>query len=433
MAHGSPLSTRSLHRLTERNVQASAIGEKDYVISDGGGLYLFVRQYGQKEWYLRFTSPITGQRRKISLGSYPSTTLKLARSVAAAHRALLDQNKDPLIEANSQRENDRRQFDQKRLMDRSAIVEVFFLWKSADLQNRRDNGAETTRAFQKDVFPIIGTKHVGNITRQDIRTILARPLARGSRRMANRLLADLKQFFGYAQDEELCSYDPTRRMTKARVGGLENPRSRVLSESERRMLPSILARSDLPVAYQFAVWLILATGCRVNELSKARWSDIDFAAHVFSIPREHAKNGIAHIVYLSPFAITILHQLRKTQTSEWLFPNRGSTGPIHRQTICKQISDRQRINQLKGRSKKSTALRLGSQKWTPHDLRRTAATIMQEIGIPPLVIKKCLNQTVGDRIIETYQRANLATAQRDAFCKLGTTLSNLVSMSNPVE
>lgn len=416
-----------MHLLNDAKIKNSPFLDKDYTMPDGGGLYLFVRTYKQKEWFFRFTSPITGGRRKQSLGRYPDISLQQARKVAANNRSILDQKQDPLFETEKGRREKEEEHKTHKQRERYTVEAVFQMWKQADLQNRKDGGTDTERAFIKDVFPIIRRKPISDITRQDIRDVLDRPLSRKSKRMANRLLSDLKQFFGYAQDEELTETDPTRRMFKSRVGGIEKSRERVLSKDEMAMLAEKLPASDLPDNYKQAIWLMLATGCRVDEISRAEWSHVDFKAGILTIPVEHAKNKTQHKVYLSQFALQQLQLLEKHKNSEWIFPNRTGTGPIHRQTISKQIADRQRIKKIKGRTKEQASLTLTGPRWTAHDLRRTAATIMQELGILPHIIKKCMNQKIEDRIMETYQRADLMDMQKEAFNKLGNFLGTAPS------
>lgn len=413
-----------MHLLSNAKVKAFPPMNKDYTISDGGGLYLFVRAYDRKEWFFRFTSPLTGQRRKQSLGRYPDVSLQQARKIAASHRATLDQNQDPLFETEKKRRKQEKEHKTQKQNERHSVEAVFRMWKQADLQNRKDLGIDTERAFVKDVFPIVGRKPISEVDRQDIRDILDRPLSRKSKRMANRLLSDLKQFMGYAQDEELTKDDPTRRMFKSRVGGIEKPRERVLLPEERTMLMQKLPASGLPANYQRAIWLMLATGCRVDEISRAEWSHIDFNDGTLTIPTEHSKNKNQHKIYLSDFALEQLRALEEEKHSDWLFPNRTSSGPIHRQTISKQITDRQRGKKIKGRTQQCNSLILLGPRWTAHDLRRTAATIMQELGVMPHIVKKCMNQKIEDRIMETYQRAALADMQKQAFDKLGMYLSH---------
>ena len=244
-------------------------------------------------------------------------------------------------------------------------------------QKRSRNRHRT--AFIKDVFPVIGRKPISEITRQDIRSA-GSPAGPQKQAHGKSTLSDLKQFIGYAQDEELTENDPTRRMFKSRVGGIEKSRERVLSADERTMLAQKLPTSDLPANYQRAIWLMLATGCRVDEISRAEWAHVDFKNSTLTIPVAHAKNKIQHKIYLSDFALQHLHALKSQRYSDWIFPNRTSTGPIHRQTISKQIADRQRDKKIKGRTKHNNSLHLIGSRWSAHDLRRTASTMMQELG-----------------------------------------------------
>jgi integrase len=393
--------------------------------NDGGGLYLFIRQYGAKEWIFRYSSPVTNQRRKQSIGTYPDTSLKEARRLASLKRDMLSQGHDPIIEMEKQRQLERSDLAERQERQRNTLKAVFLAWKRAELQNRKDKGKEIERAFEKDVFPLIGHKPIGEISRQDIKAVLERPLKRNVKRMANRLLSDLKQFFGYADDEELLTQDPTRRLVKERVGGKENVRKRYLSEKELRLLAELLPLSGLKQDYQQLIWLLLATGCRVNEILRAKWSHLDWQKRLLHIPAEHSKNTYKHDVYLSDFALQQVVALYKTKTTDWLVPNRSGSGAVTRQVLTKQVTDRQHKTMGKSRVGNNQALILPGGRWVIHDLRRTAGTLMQEKGIMPYIIKKCLNQKTDDKIIETYQRAELKQQQQEAFDKLGLFLETL--------
>lgn len=415
----------TLHLLSAQQVERLQSISKDQMYNDGGGLYLFVRKYGTKEWILRYTSPLTNQRRKQSLGSYPDTSLKEARRISSLKREILAKGNDPIVETERFIKAEAKELAEKVDRQRSTTQAVFCEWKKAELQNRNDKGIEIERAFTKDVFPVIGKKPVDEVTRTDIKIILDRLIKRKAKRMANRLLSDLKQFFGYLDDEELITKDPTRRLIKDRTGGKEKSRTRFLSEEEIKSLYPKLQQSGIKSEYLHAIWLLLATGCRVNEILRAKWEHVDFKAKLLQIPVEHSKNKTKHTVYLSDFALTHLLAIYKTKTTDWLIPNRTGNGPITRQVLTKQLTDRQQSKKLKGRSGNIDGLAMPGGRWVIHDLRRTAGTIMQENGIMPHIIKKCLNQKTEDKIIETYQRADLQQQQKDAFNKLGEYLAGL--------
>ncbi|CAG5011369.1 Prophage integrase IntA [Dyadobacter sp. CECT 9275] len=414
-----------LHLLTVQQVERLQSGDADQMLNDGGGLYLFIRSYGAKQWVFRYTSPITDKRRKQSLGPLADVSLKEARKLASEKRELLARGLDPLLEAEIRKFDKVKDFNQWEEKQRNKVKAVFADWKRAELQNRKDFGIEVERAFEKDVFPLIGNKLIGEVERSDIKAILERPLNRKSKRMANRLLSDLKQFFGYADDEELITLNPTRRLIKERVGGKEKSRKRYLSLEELKQLHQILPSSGLRAEYQYLIWLLLATGCRVNEVLRAKWSHVDLDKGLMTIPSEHSKNTVSHHVYLSQFALLQIQQLHDTRMTDWLVPNRTGDGAITRQVLTKQVTDRQQDIGVKGRVVNNRTLILPNGKWVIHDLRRTTATLMQELGIMPHIIKKCLNQKTDDKIMETYQRAELAVQQREAFEKLGNFLGEI--------
>jgi integrase len=229
----------------------------------------------------------------------------------------------------------------------------------------------------------------------------------------------------YADDEEFITLNPTRRLTNDPVGGEERSRKRCLTALELKLLHDKLPSSGLRTDYRHLIWLLLATGCRVNEVLRAKWSHFDFEKQLMVIPPEHSRNANSHHVYLSEFVLQQLGRLHETRTTEWLVPNCTADGPVTRQVLTKQVTDRQQNVGVKSRVANNRTLILPDGKWVIHDLRRTTATLMQELGILPPIIKKCLNQKTEDKIMETYQRAELAAQQRGAFEKLSDFLRDL--------
>jgi integrase len=167
--------------------------------------------------------------------------------------------------------------------------------------------------------------------------------------------------------------------------------------------------------------------CRIGELSKTKISDIDFKMKVWNIPKENSKNGKTHNIFLSDFAInqfTVLKQYAKSDT--WIFTNRDGSSHVCEKSITKQIGGRQSQNILSNRSKDNQALILTGGKWTPHDLRRTGATLMGNLGIAPDIIEKCLNHTEENKVKRIYQRQKLENEQAEAWQKLGEYLNTLL-------
>ena len=114
--------------------------------------------------------------------------------------------------------------------------------------------------------------------------------------------------------------------------------------------------------------------------------------------------------------------------AEWLYPakirKKGNTH-ISVKTVTKQIGDRQKQHNMKKRTQNMEALVLPGGRWTMHDLRRTAATIMGDLGIMPEVIDRCLNHKEPKKVRRIYQRYSYKPQMREAWRLLGQRLEAL--------
>ena len=113
--------------------------------------------------------------------------------------------------------------------------------------------------------------------------------------------------------------------------------------------------------------------------------------------------------------------------SRWCFPNRENTDHVCVKTVTKQLGDRQRGTSapMSRRSPHTAALALSGGLWTPHDLRRTGATMMTALGVLPEVAERCLNHTEESRVKRTYQRHSYDAEKREAWRMLGERLGIL--------
>jgi integrase len=314
---------------------------------------------------------------------------------------------------------------------RQTVRDLATSWIKLELRNRADSGADALRAFEKDVFPAIGNMAAADVTRAHVQQIIDDMMARGVTRMTKRVLSDLRQMFGFALDRELIEADPTSRIKKAKIGP-DGERDRFLSESEITALMAQLPKSGLKHASQHALRLQLATLARIGEVLAAEWKNVDFERRVWTLPT--TKNGKAHAIYLSDFALAefqILKTISRPEISPWVFPARNRTKlasgmPLCSKTITKTVADRQRDGEpMSGRSEQTDALRLAGGQWRPHDLRRTGATHLAELGAMPDVIERCLNHTEENRMKRIYQRAQFEEPMRNAWRMWGDRLALL--------
>jgi len=167
---------------------------------------------------------------------------------------------------------------------------------------------------------------------------------------------------------------------------------------------------------------LLEAGIDLNSISK-------LLGHA-QLSTTIAKNGKAHTIALSDFALRQIQTLHAiTGMTLWLFPNSELTAPVCSKSTTKQAGDRQRYDNpiLRNRSQDAHALELPGCRWVPHDLRRTAATIMVQLGVLPDVVEKCLNHTEPNKLKRIYQRASYEVPMREAWRLLGERLDLLAS------
>ncbi|WP_295685882.1 site-specific integrase [uncultured Nevskia sp.] len=428
-------------KIKELTLKALSETDNGKTLFDGDGLRGEVRANASGiSVSFSYRYRFAGRAREIRCGTWPKDKLSAVRDVRDQARVLIAKGTDPAQARQDVKSELRKQADAARaatgsLAARPTVRALFDEWHRRDLVTRKDSGAETRRAFEKDVFPKIGHLQIAEVSRRQVMTILDDVLERGCNRMAKRLLADLRQMYGFAIDREVVEADPTMRIAKKRIGGEEVERDRVLSESEIRELACKLPGSGLSSAAQAAFWIMLATCCRVGELSMARWQDVDLSLGTWLIPAENAKNGRKHLVHLSAFSVAQFETLREIAMSiDWIYPSRDGSSHVSTKALQKQFKDRQRELAFRGRSKRPGTLMLAGGEWRAHDLRRTGATLMGELGVRSDVIERAMNHVETKGVARVYQRQELMNERAHAFALLGERLALLsdVGKSNVV-
>jgi integrase len=409
--------------LTELKVKNAKTKSGETLLADGEGLYLRLRPTG-KDWLFIFS--LDGRRRKQGLGAYPDVTLGRAREKAEVSRALVADGFDPVQHRDA--EEAKRRAEDAAQAARHTVRTLFEEWHRKEASHRKDSGAEIRRAFEKDILPAIGEMFADDVKRRDVMRVLDDVKERGVGRYANVLLQYLRQMFRFAALREIVPGDPTFGLTKKGVGGAEEKRTRHLSEDEIAELAEKLPAAKLTPMATAALWIMLSTCCRVGEISRARWADIDLEAGTWIIPKEHAKNGLQHLIHLSDFAVRQFEALRSVAVNDtWIFPNRTGKSHVSTKSLQKQFRDRQRTKRLRGRSKAAGVLSLSGGEWCAHDLRRTGSTLMGELRVSKDVIERCLNHVGASKLENTYQRQQLIADRMEAFKRLGERLELLAN------
>lgn len=422
----------SKYDLTQIEINRAEIKPQEYLLSDGSGLYLRVRPGGEKDWIFRYT--FSGKRSKLGLGSFRDTPLKTARNEADHARNLIAQCIDPKMDrARREAEEVAEREAAKRLKHRMTVNRLFDEWFAAEAKRRSDGGQEVLRTFNKDILPAIGERYAEEMRRIDIIKILDMVKQRGVEVMTRNMLGDIRQMFNFALLRDYILIDPTFGL-KRDTWGKKTERDRFLDEDEIGMLVSKLPQSGLSTSSVSSIWLLLATGCRVGEISATRWEYVDLDKGKLFLPAGSTKNRVAHTVFLSDFAKQQLLVLRAEEPdSPFILPGRHSHPDAPWISVCpkslsKQLRDRQlgpEAKPMSNRSQQTSALVLPGGRWTAHDLRRSCATLMGQHGVAPHIIERCLNHVDPNKMQRIYQRQSTHAEQKSAWELVGRALQSL--------
>ena len=404
--------------------------DKEQLIPDGGNLYVRIRPISDGGAIsFRFFYRFEGKQKWLTL---KAADLPAARAERDTLAALLKTGVDPNLERVLQLERIRQQqLDEQealaKIKVRVTVNDLFIRWRDTDLINRKDL-KEIVRMFNKDVLPVLGDLFVEDVRKGHITQVTDALLVRGVAHLARNILKLMRQMFRFAVDRDVIEFDPTASLGITKTTTKPTERDRILSKVEIRALARQLPDAHLLMSTECAIWIALSTLCRIGELSKAKFSDLNLELKTWTIPEANSKNGKAHTIYLSDFALEHFTALKNIAQSDiWIFPNRGNTNHVCEKSITKQIGGRQTENILSNRSQHNQALVLTGGNWTPHDLRRTGATLMGDLGIAPDVIEKCLNHTEENKVKRIYQRQKLEVEQAEAWQVLGRHLALLIN------
>jgi integrase len=196
--------------------------------------------------------------------------------------------------------------------------------------------------------------------------------------------------FAWAIGEGLCEVNPVIGTNTLD----EKPRERVLSDMELAAIWKACPDAD----YGRIVKLLMLTGQRREEIGALRWAEIDLNERQITLAGERTKNGVEHRIPLSDDAMKVLQGVIAHR--DLVFGARGNNGFA---------------NWHEGKTALDNAC--GVKNWTLHDLRRTAATRMADIGVQPHIIEAVLNHVSGHKagVAGIYNRSSYSTEKRDAL------------------
>lgn len=374
--------------LTDTAIRNTKPGEKPRKLADEKGLFLLINPNGSKWW--RFKYRFLGKEKLLSVGVYPDTGLKEARSRRDDARKLLADGLDP--------GEHRKAAKAERLAEAANSFEAIARRWHAKVSTELvpEYAEKIWRSLEADVLPEIGTHPIGEIKPPEVLAMLRKIEARGALETLKRVRQRCSDIFTFAIAEGVReSENPVTGLEKA----LQTAKAQHYPSLHVRQLPEFFIRLDtarisLPVklAIQLAVLLFLRPG----ELRAARWEEIDLESATWIVPgerdRERGMIGMKmrenHVVPLSRQAVEIFRQLEPYSGGrELVFPNRNDpTRPMSDGTVNSALR----------------ALGYDGGEVTGHGFRATAASALAEMGFRKEVIDRQLSHKERNQVLAAY-------------------------------
>ena len=215
---------------------------------------------------------------------------------------------------------------------------------------------------------------VDAVTRRDVAARLVAITRANGSIVAARARGALSTFYVWAMGNGLAETNPVIGTLKPQDA---QPRSRVLGDEEL----TAIWRASGNDAYGRVIKLLILTGARRGEVGGMRWSELDLDRAIWTIPPQRTKNNRPHALPLMPISLDVITGVPPRASRDHLFGTRSVVGLRH--WHAKAVLDR----------------RLGEavRPWRLHDIRRSVATRMADLGVMPHVIEAVLNHHGGHR------------------------------------
>lgn len=380
--------------LTDIAIKRLKPKDKSYKVADRDGMYVAVLPSGAISF--RYDYRLNGRRETLTLGAYGPGGLTLAE---ARERCLIARK----TVAGGQSPAQEKQRAKRRAAEALTIAAAGKRWFEGARM------ADSTRAmrkaiFDRDILPTWKNRLLSEITPDDLRGLCAKVKERGAPATAIHVRDIIKQIYGHAilHGEKIAN--PADEVGPASIATFV-PKDRALSPSEIRILFDQVEHVPTLPTIRLGLRLILLTMVRKSELLDATWDEVDFENAVWTIPKERMKRSRAHNVYLARQALDIMVALKTCAgNSPYVLPSRYEADqPMSRATFNRVIYA------VVGRAKTS-GLPLGA--FTVHDLRRTGATLLNELGFNSDWIEKSLAHEDNRSSRGVYNKAEYEPQRR---------------------
>jgi integrase len=382
--------------LTNTQIKNAKPKDKQYKLSDQGGLSLMIRPTGSKAW--KYDYRLDGKRLTHTIGTYPETSLAEAREAHIAARRLVQAGTNPTSAKNQD-------------VDSSILFSARCnTWLS------KQNLAETTRKdlvqrIEKNLYPYMDSKCLTTHTTRDLLKIMEKMTDRGARETAFRMAGILSKVYNEAFLLGDIESNPANGLT----GLMPAPNNKIKSNFAHLTDPAdfkvLLQQIHKPdptrdKAVTLALKLMPLVFLRPKNIRFMKWAYIDFNTALMTIPKEAMKMGKELKVPLATQAIAILKEAHNhTGHLEYVFVTTIGVGKN------KPIGESATTNAIRRMIDPRTGNPFGTGFSTSHGLRHSASTMLNELEYPSDAIELQMAHVTQNIVRGTYNKAQLMPAR----------------------
>jgi integrase len=375
--------------------------QTDYFDASRKGLALRVTKDGTRTWTYLFT--LAGRRVRMTFGTYPATGLAKAHTLADGAKAALEEGRDP----------------RTALAKPETLKAVCEEWCEREGNSLR-TGKDRKATLERLVYPTLGDRPARDIRRSDIVRLLDRIEDESGPVMADQTLAFIRKVFNwYASRDDDFRSPIVRGM--ARTKPKSRSRKRILADDEIRDVWAALdSAPDLPTCYPAFVKSLLLCATRRNESANMNSSEID--GDLWTIPADRYKTKLDHVVPLTALAKALIGgKPSGFKGNSWfIFSTTGGTLPFSGFSKAKKALDAEIANLRKASGRDAMP------RWTLHDLRRTARSLMSRAKVPTDYAERVLGHVIGG-VRETYDRYEYLKEKREALKTLAGLVAQIIA------
>jgi integrase len=415
--------SRAIHRLTVRQVETAATGQAH---PDGGGLYLRVSPTGSRKWELRYTSPTTGKRVDMGLGSANKghVGLAAARELAAAAREMVARGQDPV--AGREREKAERVAEAAKAAPKTfGTFAEGWMNQNLDQHKNEKHRAQWRSTLRLHAKPI-WDKPLDGITTEDVLAALL-PIWAKTPETAKRTQGRIEKVIDAARASGLrSSENPARWRGHLALLLPKRPKAQHQPAMAYENIPAFMAelRRRTTVSARALEFLVL-TAARSGEVRGMTWAELDASRLVWTVPAKRMKAGVEHRVPLTNRARAILsdmehHRSVEGMPSEFVFPGqkvgmaKSERPALSDMTLTKLLRG---MRDLAGDEHEALRKLLYDTSGHPvvvHGFRSTFRDWAEDVAhYPARVVEHALAHTIKDKAEAAYRRGDALEQRRD--------------------